>query len=495
MMEPTKDEILCGLCNEGNTCYLNSTLQVLVSQRDFMNALRHVKTNSSASYVTESSNSLLVVRRKLFCLFSSLPREMGKSSKPVLPSGIRRLLFELNSVFTHCDQADAAECLLTLLASLEEHLSDNVLIENESSTCVPSKIRSSSSYYSLYDTLQRIAQQRAALHHKHERRKFSQEIFHHSNLLSSCQIDRTSTSDDTSTSQKHHAPEPFYIHSPKAYVRRGVVNTFFEGYHLNTFYCHHCQYSSHSAEPFLMLELHIPSHTQLSSLDKINIKRLQKSSPMFSALFSVLHPFTALAKSAWDFVSSLFTLSDGISPALRLQDCFASHERGERLSHENAILCDHCGVRSEGIRTTQLLHLPPILVIHLKRFSHGIWSTEKLHTAVSCPEILDLSNSVCSLEKDTVCGTDSSLDGENRAKSSDFDPPALCFSKDAHKTALYELSAVINHHGNLSSGHYTAYVRNPSVGWVLCNDEHLLRVSTEEVLQSEVYVAVYRRKY
>jgi ubiquitin carboxyl-terminal hydrolase 22/27/51 len=65
---------------------------------------------------------------------------------------------------------------------------------------------------------------------------------------------------------------------------------------------------------------------------------------------------------------------------------------------------------------------------------------------------------------------------------------------------LYDLFAVVNHHGNLDNGHYTCYVQqqmgNGSFNeWVKCDDAVLTRVSASEVHESQCYILFYCKRF
>lgn len=61
---------------------------------------------------------------------------------------------------------------------------------------------------------------------------------------------------------------------------------------------------------------------------------------------------------------------------------------------------------------------------------------------------------------------------------------------------LYDLYAVINHSGGLSSGHYTAFAKSPHKGgtWVHYDDEHLSVLKENEIVSAQAYVLFYRKR-
>ena len=64
------------------------------------------------------------------------------------------------------------------------------------------------------------------------------------------------------------------------------------------------------------------------------------------------------------------------------------------------------------------------------------------------------------------------------------------------KNEIYDLAAVVNHHGSgIDTGHYTAYCRNTVNGtWNLFNDVHVRPVSALDVAASQAYLLFYERR-
>ncbi|XP_051896201.1 ubiquitin carboxyl-terminal hydrolase 8 [Pristis pectinata] len=111
-----------------------------------------------------------------------------------------------------------------------------------------------------------------------------------------------------------------------------------------------------------------------------------------------------------------------------LQDCLKSFSKEEKLTDNNRFHCSNCKAHRDSTKKLEIWKLPPILLVHLKRFSYeGRWK-QKLQTNVDFPlENLELSNYV--------------IGPKNNVKR-------------------YNLYAVSNHYGGLDGGHYTAYCKN-----------------------------------
>ncbi|SCV67611.1 BQ2448_5222 [Microbotryum intermedium] len=124
-----------------------------------------------------------------------------------------------------------------------------------------------------------------------------------------------------------------------------------------------------------------------------------------------------------------------------LYECIQGFVREEILDKDDAWFCPRCKTNRKATKKLSLSRLPPILVIHLKRFSfHGPFS-DKIETFVQYPlSGLDLTSFIPPPLMDT----------RSNAASSKMPPEGY----------VYDLFGVTNHYGNLSSGHYTAYVRS-----------------------------------
>lgn len=132
-------------------------------------------------------------------------------------------------------------------------------------------------------------------------------------------------------------------------------------------------------------------------------------------------------------------------------------------------------VKRDTIKRILIDRVPPILTIHLKRFSQDARGRlTKLGGHVNFQEILDLRPYM-----DSRCIKDRSF---------------------------YCLVGVVEHSGSMSGGHYVAYVRGDGRGsktstgssstgqaWFYASDAYVREVSLAEVLQSEAYILFYEK--
>jgi ubiquitin C-terminal hydrolase len=102
------------------------------------------------------------------------------------------------------------------------------------------------------------------------------------------------------------------------------------------------------------------------------------------------------------------------------------------------------------------LHLPPVLILSLKRFS-------------------------------------AKGNQKNTAFIHGFDEPIdLGFLLKTNQSCYYRLEAVINHFGSMEGGHYTATIRKGR-SWVVVDDAHSFSALQKDVVTSNAYCFLLRR--
>ncbi|XP_063688900.1 ubiquitin carboxyl-terminal hydrolase 2-like isoform X3 [Bolinopsis microptera] len=148
------------------------------------------------------------------------------------------------------------------------------------------------------------------------------------------------------------------------------------------------------------------------------------------------------------------------SSGLNLLSCFAEFTQEEILDGDEKPTCENCKKRQKCTKQFSIERFPPILVLHLKRFSEVRYRT-KLSTKVDFPiENLDLSD----------------------------------LSSHSHScTPKYDLVGVSNHSGNTFSGHYIAYCKVGS-RWHRFSDSSVSSISRSDIVSSEAYVLFYERQ-
>ncbi|SMQ55168.1 unnamed protein product [Zymoseptoria tritici ST99CH_1A5] len=181
-----------------------------------------------------------------------------------------------------------------------------------------------------------------------------------------------------------------------------------------------------------------------------------------------------------------------------LTECLERFTSVESLSTDS-YFCRKCEASREAKKKLTIARLPPVVPIHLKRFSHSQKSSQsnKVDTRVRFPFTLDLSPYVIS---DTT--NKSSTNGhkvEKPAAPADDDedtidvktPSKNKLKGDAEpQEPIYELSSVIVHKGKIDNGHYISYSRQ-GAEWFRFDDSMVVQVDEKEVLGAEAYMLFY----
>lgn len=165
-----------------------------------------------------------------------------------------------------------------------------------------------------------------------------------------------------------------------------------------------------------------------------------------------------------------------------LSSCLDSFVREEVLEKADAWHCPKCKQLRKATKKLTLSRLPPILLIHLKRFSVKGPFTDKIETVVEFPiKGLDLTNYMPAPLPPGMVGS------VNSAAPRSADDPQV--QLPPYK---YDLYGVTNHFGSLSNGHYTAFIASRGA-WLYCDDSRITATDTKEVVGRPAYVLFYKR--
>mmetsp|Transcript_13273 Transcript_13273/g.24893 ORF Transcript_13273/g.24893 Transcript_13273/m.24893 type:complete len:440 (-) Transcript_13273:15-1334(-) len=145
-----------------------------------------------------------------------------------------------------------------------------------------------------------------------------------------------------------------------------------------------------------------------------------------------------------------------------LQECLLEFTKEEKLEPDQLWICPLCGIPNQAIKKFDIWKVPPVLVIHLKRFQNDRNASSKITKLVRYP----VDNLVLS---DFTAGPQREL-------------------------PLYELFAKIDHEGDLAEGHYTAAARHRTTGrWHTFDDESVISLRPREIVTSGTYLLFYHK--
>ena len=161
-----------------------------------------------------------------------------------------------------------------------------------------------------------------------------------------------------------------------------------------------------------------------------------------------------------------------------LAACLKAFTRSERLGFSERCWCTNCNSLQDSAKQLSFHRLPPVLCFHLKRFRHSAQKSvppTKIEAFIDFPlHSLDMgahtSQNVCAA---TAGGSDGSA--------------------EPLPERLYDLFGVAEHHGGMSNGHYTAYVRSQAE-WFLCDDTLVAPADESSVRNCKAYLLFYVAK-
>ncbi|XP_076860910.1 ubiquitin carboxyl-terminal hydrolase 15 isoform X3 [Brachyhypopomus gauderio] len=147
----------------------------------------------------------------------------------------------------------------------------------------------------------------------------------------------------------------------------------------------------------------------------------------------------------------------------KLKDCIELFTTKEKLGAEDPWYCPSCKQHQQATKKLDLWSLPPVLVVHLKRFSYSRYMRDKLDSLVEFP-------------------------------LRDLDMSEFLINPNAGP-CLYDLIAMSNHYGGMGGGHYTAYTKNKDDGkWYNFDDSIVSPVSEDQIVSKAAYVLFYQRQ-
>ncbi|XP_053261860.1 ubiquitin carboxyl-terminal hydrolase 15 isoform X3 [Podarcis raffonei] len=150
-------------------------------------------------------------------------------------------------------------------------------------------------------------------------------------------------------------------------------------------------------------------------------------------------------------------------PFVKLKDCIELFTTKEKLGAEDPWYCPNCKEHQQATKKLDLWSLPPVLVVHLKRFSYSRYMRDKLDTLVDFP-------------------------------ITDLDMSEFLINPNAGP-CRYNLIAVSNHYGGMGGGHYTAFAKNKDDGkWYYFDDSSVSTASEEQIVSKAAYVLFYQRQ-
>ena len=180
--------------------------------------------------------------------------------------------------------------------------------------------------------------------------------------------------------------------------------------------------------------------------------------------------------------------SSSTNPLPRIDECLEAFSATERLL-DSGWHCPRCAKPAPVVeKRIGLWRIPPILIVHLKRFSYTEGDERE------GPKGNLLGSYLTNLFSTGRSGG-SKIDLPVQFPLEDWQPGLISNSRKDFSS--YRLVAISQHYGSLGGGHYTATVRHPLSGqWHSYNDTMVtpVRDLEEAELQRSAYLLFYQRQ-
>ncbi|CEG47999.1 ubiquitinspecific protease [Plasmopara halstedii] len=152
--------------------------------------------------------------------------------------------------------------------------------------------------------------------------------------------------------------------------------------------------------------------------------------------------------------------------------------------------------RGDCLKRLQFSRSPDVFCFHFNRKVYmRTDGAVKLETYVEFPLELDMED-FCQYETSVgVSDTSELKNGRSFLRQQSQTLIPSCGDTSKQQNLIYNLSAVILHHGNERCGHFTAYRRASASQWFFVSDETVREAPIAEVLSSCAYMLFYERKY
>lgn len=216
---------------------------------------------------------------------------------------------------------------------------------------------------------------------------------------------------------------------------------------------------------------------------------------------------------------------------IELVDCLKAFTKEEDMSKDDLWYCPKCKEHRQASKKLDIWALPPVLIIHLKRFHmlNGRWVKSQRHVnfpvngldifdhlenrpayqpaPASVAPTSDLKRATTDAEESIAAGEGSAVernDDSTPERSVSGSPvlgtivpdiekldPHAKFYTDPKGPRMYDLTSMTIHLGIMGGGHYVAYAKNPNNKWYYYNDSSCKEVPAERVAREDGYCLFY----
>jgi ubiquitin C-terminal hydrolase len=487
---------LCGLKNIGNTCYMNSIIQILSNCKEIKD---YFLNNNNIDIIFEKNKNKEFVEiiqeceNQLNFQFGKILNWLWSSNNYICPTEFKKIFGEKIELFQGSEQQDSQEALICIIDTIHNELE------------LPININ-------LHENLE----------------KKYQEIFSDNYECSDIEI---------------KAIKNFLREIKKC----SIFKELFQGLQHSKIQCPKCNHSSHTFDPILHLTLSFPEKKTLNDINtNIELKKpinniqkhiftdnfLDENNENDNLVKKWYDNFTNKKKKEIDLMSDTsdddiilyddlinddFILDeddllgdnkisqDNIDNTkeilesiintkqidLTLNDLLKHMIQTEVLDNSNKWHCEKCNEKVNGNKSMNIWYLPEVLVIHLKRFEKTYTSVRKITELIKFPiNDLDVSEYIDERSPMKNKNIRYELFAINNHQSFSFTIPPQFLEK---MNLEEQLKAKMLCSSGIDFGHYYSYCKNGE-SWYEYNDEMVKEIKEDELITDMAYLLFYRIK-
>lgn len=339
-----------GLRNLGNSCYMNSILQILFNTDIFKNMIINsdivkklypfVTKNMSEENIKNYSLIMEKCTRTLTYQLHKLTNIIwsdSTTSSSIAPNDFKNIFGNKMENFRNYNQQDCHEALNCILDTIHTELEINVNIRYKSF---------SDNYLTLFDTM--------------DEKKLSD--------VECCRMEE----EYPNIWELYRAKKALETYNKQKY---SMITNLFQNLTCDTIQCPTCNFHTYIFEPTNILSVSIPNN-------KINNEQINEQ-------ISKINNFDQMDENKKTLIQKLFTSSNIQKQTYSLYECFDKFTNIEVLDDTNKWFCPHCNNKVNAIKTSKIWIPSKILIIHIKRFVHTFsnsnYNANKLNNMVEFP--------------------------------------------------------------------------------------------------------------
>jgi ubiquitin C-terminal hydrolase len=523
VMQITKKNGLNGLKNIGNTCYMNSIIQILLKCNDikeyFLNN-KHIDIIIDNNKDKNLDEIFKEATKYLSFQFGKVIYNLWNGDKVFIPNEFKYIFGQKIELFQGSEQQDSLEALLCIIDTIHNEIATPIGI------AFHEKIQENLVLEKNYDGKDKYIKSMRSMMNEIKKCSIFKEIFlglQHSKI--NC----------TECSNCSHTFDPILTFTLSFPENKPIMPQRNESININSMrdippflpQFHQPPTIEQTIENIVKELENNPKEIDLNKIKQTEEKTILKWFDNFNKTNKSKYNLDSSSSSDSDFISyddlndydANFLDSDDeagknkalyqaikkiteknvtsiniveIKEELTLKKLLELQSIPELLNEKNQWFCDGCNKKVDAYKTMNFWYLPEVIVIHLKRFKKTYTSVQKITDNVIFP--IDELNLDEYLDDESPMKNKNlkyELFGVNNHQSFGFTVPQHFLDKMNPEEQLRVRMMVSS---GIDFGHYYSYCKNEDGKWYEFNDEVVREIKMSDIITDKAYLLFYRLK-